>query len=104
MLNPASQKPVLYRKANAVDRDQGQMGIFINDQAKKHTILESQQRALKHMATLTKGDISLIQGGPGTGKSYLCIKAIKMILKTKQQRICLLLPDTSTLTNFMDQF
>jgi hypothetical protein len=33
MLNPIHQKPVLYRKANAVDRDQGQMEFFIKKES-----------------------------------------------------------------------
>jgi len=62
-------------------------------------------RALKHISTLSSsdGDISLIQGGAGTGKTFTAIQAIQMILKTKNQRICMLTPDSHTLEHFLDQ-
>lgn len=62
-------------------------------------------RALKHISTLSssEGDISLIQGGAGTGKTFTAIQAIQMILKTKSQRVCLLTPDSMTLEHFINQ-
>lgn len=62
LLNPKLQKNILYRKADALDRDQGAMEKFIRIQSDKKLLLESQQRALKHISTLNteSGDISLI--------------------------------------------
>ena len=84
-VNPKLQKPILYRKANALDPDQGHMEMFIKAQCDKRILLESQGRALKHISALQnhQGDISLIQGGAGTGKTFVALQAIQMILKTK---------------------
>lgn len=41
LANPKSQKNVLYRKANAVDRDQGQMEMFIKQQADVKKLIDS---------------------------------------------------------------
>ena len=65
-------------------------------------ILDSQKRALKHISTLKDGDISLIRGGPGTGKTFTILSAAQMIAKTGK-RVSIVLPDEKTLKNFIEQ-
>lgn len=91
--------------ANALDKDQGKMEKYINSQANQKVLFETQKRALKHISSLQSqhGDISLVQGGPGTGKTFLVIQAMEMLLSTSSQRVCVLLPDRSAIFNFCHQ-
>jgi archaellum biogenesis ATPase FlaH len=50
------------------------MEMFIKAQSDKKILLDSQQRALKHISSLNpEGDISLIHGGAGTGKTFVAL-------------------------------
>jgi archaellum biogenesis ATPase FlaH len=57
---------------------------------------------LKHISTLKDGDISLIRGGPGTGKSYTILLAAEMIIRTGN-RVSIVFPNEKTLKNFVEQ-
>ena len=62
VFDPREQKSILYRMANALDKDQGMMEMFICSQTNKKRLFEMQKRALKHISSLKtqQGDISLI--------------------------------------------
>lgn len=68
------------RKPNALDRAQGQMELFINEMKPK--ISRTQHQSLKQIAIMQKGDILLVTGTAGTGKSSLALQTIAMLLKS----------------------
>ena len=79
------------------------MERYICNRDELNIVLDSQKRVLKHISTLTEGDISMVMGGPGTGKTFTAIEAILMFLKAKTQRVCMLLPDGTSLERFIQQ-
>ena len=53
-----------------------------SEESENGCLVDSQAKALKHISALKEGDISLISGGPGTGKTFLILQAMNMLTKT----------------------
>lgn len=79
VLSPlAQQKQCQERRPNAVDRTQGKMEIYINQNGQLST---SEARVLKQLSIMQASDIMLVQGAAGCGKTTTSFHYLAMALQ-----------------------